>query len=152
MHSRGKQFVTASFICMISAFILFGCGGKLFSFKGDKVTQKDLLVQLKDGNQQGVWKNTELEITYQYQIHAKTMQFSGTTELAGVNKRFRHLTVYLLFLDDQGIVIEDALIYSAGNNRPLLTAPPMDFEKTMPLPDGARSISFTYDLSPINQR
>ena len=70
MHLRGSQFVKVFFIAMIAAFLLTGCGGKLFTHKGDKVTQKDLMVLLKDGNQQGVWKTYELAITYQYQMTA----------------------------------------------------------------------------------
>jgi len=52
--------------------------------------------------------------------------------------------VYLLFLDDQGIVVENVLIYSAGSYR-TNDMIPMEFEKTIPVPEGTRTISFAYD-------
>lgn len=148
MHSRGNRFAKIFFVVMIAACYLAGCGGTLFSHKGRKVTQKDLMVLLKDGNQQGLWKNSELVITYQYQMTGETLKLDGTVELAGTNKYFNHLTVYLLFLDDQAVVVEDALIYSAGNNRPVLLSS-KSFGKTIPIPERARTISFAYDLTPV---
>ena len=79
----------------------------------------------------------------------ETLKFAGTAELVGGFKYFSHLVVYLLFLDNQGIVFENTLIYSAGNYRPIVMIP-MDFEKTIPIPEGARTISFAYDLSPVH--
>ena len=132
---------------MIAAFTIAGCGGRPFTYKGDKVTQPNLMVVLKDGNQQGVWKTNELAITYQYQMTPETLKIAGTTELVGgFPLGFRWITrlaVYLLFLDNQGIVIENALIYAGENN---LSIPiPMGFERTIPIPEGTQSISFAYD-------
>ena len=133
---------------MIAAFTIAGCSGRLFSYKGDKVTQKNFMLLLKDGNQQGVWKTSELAITYQYQMTPETLKIAGTTELLGGFAIgftwIKHLAVYLLFLDDQGIVIENALVYSAGIHRPIDTIP-MVFEKTIPIPEGARKFSFAYE-------
>ena len=77
------------------------------------------------------------------------MKMAGTIEMIGGFRYFSHLAVYLLFLDNQGIVIENTLIYSGENYRPIVTIP-MDFEKTIPIPEGARTISFAYDLSPAH--
>ena len=68
---------------MITACIISACSPRLFTYKGDKVTQKNLMVLLKDGDQQGVWKTNELAITYQYQMTPETLKISGTTELLG---------------------------------------------------------------------
>ena len=133
---------------MIISFTITGCGGKLFNYKGNKVTQKDLMVLLKDGNQQGVWKTNELAIKYQYQMTPETLKFAGTTELVGgFVSGFRWITrlsVYLLFLDSQGIVMENVLIYSLGNYR-AIDEVLMDFENTIPIPAGAHTISFAYE-------
>ena len=133
---------------MIAAFTLAGCSGRLLTYKGDKVTQKNLMALLKDGNQQGVWKTNELAIIYQYQMTPETLKISGTTELLGGFgigfSWIKQLAVYLLFLDNQGIVIENALILSEGNYREIDTIP-MVFEKTIPIPESARTISFAYD-------
>jgi hypothetical protein len=133
---------------MIAAFILAGCGGRLYTYKGDKITQKNLMVLLKDGDQKGVWKTNELSITYQYQMTPETLNIAGTTELVGgfvIGFRWiTRLSVNLLFLDNQGIVMENVLIYSLGNRNATDTIP-MVFERTIPIPVGARMISFAYD-------
>ena len=148
MHLSDNRFIKLSFFLMIIAFTITGCGGRMFTYKGNKVTQKDLMVLLKDGNQQGVWKTNELAITYQYQMTPETLKFAGTTELVGgfvVGFRWiTRLSVYLLFLDSQGIVMENVLIYSLGNHR-ATDGVPMDFESTIPIPVGARTISFAYE-------
>ena len=132
---------------MIAAITIVGCSGSLFTYKGDKVTQKNL-APLEDGNQQGLWKTNELAITYQYQMTPETLKIAGTTELLGGFaigfSLIERLAVYLLFLDNQGIVIENVLIYSAGNHRSIDTIP-MDFERTIPIHEGARTISFAYE-------
>jgi hypothetical protein len=148
MHLKGNQFIKVAFLLMITAFTITGCGGSLFTYNGYKVTQKDLMVQLEDGDQQGEWKTNELAIKYQYQITPETLKISGTVEMISGFKYFSHLAVYVLFLDKQGIVIENILIYSGDNYRPIVTIP-MDFEKSIPIPGGARTISFAYDLSPV---
>ncbi|MCX5881739.1 MAG: hypothetical protein NTU74_08045 [Deltaproteobacteria bacterium] len=147
MHFRDNRFIKI-IVLMIAVFTLAGCSGRLFTYKGDKVTQKNLMVLLKDGNQQWVWKTNELAITYQYQMSPETLKIDGTTELVGgFATGFRWITrlsVYLLFLDNQGIVIENDLIYSLGNRLATDTIP-MVFERTIPIPVGARTISFAYE-------
>ena len=146
-HLRGVRFITVTFLLMIAVFTIAGCGGRLFTYKGDKVTQPNLMVQLMDGNQQGEWKTNELAIKYQYRMTPETLMFAGTTELVGGFAtgftNITHLAVYLLFLDNQGIVIENVLIYAGQNNISLHI--PMDFERTIPIPDRAQAISFAYD-------
>ena len=148
MHLRDNQFVKLFFIIMIAAFTFVGCGGRWFTYNGYKVTQKNLMVQLEERNQQGVWKTNELAIKYQYQMTPDTLKILGTVELVGGFatgfSQIGRLAVYLLLLDNQGIVIENALIYSAGNHHSSNMFP-MAFESTIPLPDGVRTISFTYD-------
>jgi hypothetical protein len=146
-HLRGVRFIKAILLLMIAAFTISGCGASLFTYRGDKITQQNLMVVLKDGNQQGEWKTNELAIKYQYQMTPEILKFAGTVELVGGFaigfNSLNHLAVYLLFLDNQGIVIENALIYAGQNN---LTIPiPMRFEKTIPVPGGAQTFSFAYD-------
>jgi hypothetical protein len=133
---------------MIAAGILSACSPKLFTYNGNKVTQKNRMIPLKDGDQNGVWKTDELAIKYQYQMAPETFKIAGTTELLGGLAigfdQISRLAVYLLFLDNQGIVIENALVYSTANYR-TFDSTPMDFEKTMPIPDGVRTISFAYN-------
>ena len=149
MHLSGSRFITVSLILFFAALTIAGCGERRFSYPGGKVTQQHLMVQLKDGNQQGVWKADALAIKYQYRMTPETLKISGTVEpVGGFAIGFNyisHIAVYLLFLDTQGNVIENRLVYSGENN---LSIPiPMGFERTIPIPGGARTISFYYDLS-----
>jgi hypothetical protein len=146
-HLSGVRFIKIAFLLVIAAFTITGCGGRLFTYNGDKVTQQNLMVLLKDGNQQGEWKTNELAVKYQYRMTPETFKIAGIVELVGGFaigfNHLTHLAVYLLFLDNQGIVVENALIYAGGNN---LSIPiPMGFERTIPIPEGAQSISFAYD-------
>jgi hypothetical protein len=146
MHLRGVQLIMA--LLIFAAFTITGCGGSLFTYKGDKVTQQNLIVQLDNGNQQGEWKTNEVAIKYQYQMTPESLKISGTVEMVGGFatgfSEIGHLAVYLLFLDNQGIVIENALMYSAGNHQPSKMFP-MAFERTITSPEGVRTISFAYD-------
>jgi hypothetical protein len=148
MRLRNISFIKVSLFLVITVFTFAGCSGTLFNYKGDKVTQKDMMVPLKDGNQQGVWKTNELAIKYQYQMTPESLKFAGNIELVGgfaIGFRLiSNLSVYLLFLDNQGIVIENVLFYSIGNRQSSDTFP-MAFETTMPIPEGTRTISFAYD-------
>lgn len=144
---RGTRFITAIFLFVIAVFTIDGCGGRLFTYKGYKVTQADFLIRLKDGNDQGKWKTNEIAITYQYQMTPETMKIDGDIELVGgfaIGFNYMsHLAVNLLFVDNQGIVVENVLIYSGENN---LSIPvPMRFAIAIPVPEGAHTISFTYD-------
>jgi len=144
---RGIRFKKVIFLLMIAAFTLAGCGGRLFTYKGGRVTQQNLWVMLQDGNQQGEWKTNELAVKYQYRMSPETLNIAGTIELVGGFATgfsyIRHLVVYLLFLDDQGIVIENVLIYAGQNN--ITMQIPMGFESKIPIPEETRSISFAYD-------
>lgn len=132
----------------IAACILSACSPMMFTYKGDKVTQKIRLIPLKQGEQRGVWKTNELSITYQYQMTPEVLKLSGTAELVGGFaigfNRIKRLVVHLLFLDKQGIVIESPFIYSAGIDR-TIDMLPMDFERAMPVPEGTQALSFAYD-------
>jgi hypothetical protein len=147
MYLKGHRFIKALFIFMFAVFTLAGCGGNALTYKGDKVTQQNLMVQLQEGNQQGVWKTNELAIKYQYQMTPEALKIDGTIELVGgfaIGFNFLNdLSVNLLFLDNQGNVIKNSLVYLGSNN---LTIPiPIRFERTVPIPEGAQTFSFAYD-------
>jgi hypothetical protein len=148
MCYRDFRYLKATICILITAGIFSACSHSLFTYKGDKVTQKNFMVLLKDGDQKGVWKTNELAIKYQYQMTPEALHIAGTTELLGGFStgfdQIQRLAVYLLFLDNQGIVIESALVYLTANYR-MINPIPMNFEKTIPVPEGARTISFAYD-------
>lgn len=146
-HSTGVRFMKMAILLMLAAVTFAGCGGNWLTFKGDKVTQENLTIQLQEGNQQGEWKTNELAVKYQYQMTPETLKIEGTVELVGGFATgfnyISNLAVNLLFLDNQGTVIENSLVYSG--NHSLVFSIPMQFERTIPVPEGARKISFAYD-------
>ncbi len=148
MDLRGARFKTAIFISAIAIFTIAGCGGRSITDKGERVTQKNFLILLKEGDQQGVWKADELALKYKYQMSPGTLDISGTAELvdgfATGFKWIESLAVYLLFLDNQGVIIDNVLIYSTGNHR-AVDSIPMVFESKIPVPDVAQTISFAYE-------
>jgi len=149
MHAnlRGVRFMKTVFWLMVAAVTIAGCGATALSYKGDKVNRQNPMVVLEDGNQQGEWKTNELAIKYQYRMTPEALKIAGTVELVGgfaIGFNYiSNLAVNLLFLDNQGMVIESSLVYAGNNN---LSIPiPMRFERTIPMPEGARTISFSYD-------
>jgi len=149
MYLRSNRIIKVAFWVMAVSATITGCGGKLFTYNGYVVFQNNLIVQLEDGNQQGEWKTNELSIDYQYQMSPGNLEIDGTIELAdGFSVGYDYISnfaVYLLFLDNRGIVVNNVLIYAGNSGLDI----PMTFERTLPLPDGVRSISFAYngDLS-----
>ncbi len=133
---------------VIAASIFSACSPRMYTYNGAVEIRKDLMIQLDQGRQQGVWKTNELSITYKYQMTPASLKLEGNTELVGGFaigfSWIRRLTVYLLFLDKQGIVIESPLVYYAGDIR-AVDMIPMDFEKNILVPEGACAISFAYD-------
>jgi hypothetical protein len=148
MYLKGNRLIKTALILVFAALTIAGCGGNLFTYKGDKVTREDLITKIEDGNQKGVWKTNELAIKYQYQKTPETLKISGAVELVGGFaigfREIGHLAVYLLFLDNKGIVIENSLIYAVGNHHSIDMVP-MLFEREIPIPGGSDSISFAYD-------
>lgn len=147
MHPQLRHFSIA-FWFVITITTLSSCSSALFTYKGTEETQKDHIIVLDRGDQQGAWKTNELSITYKYHLTDSALKIEGNTDLTGgfaTDFRWvKRLAVYLLFLNKQGIVIDSPLIYSIGSCR-AIDMIPMMFEKTLPLPEDACAFSFAYD-------
>lgn len=133
---------------MLAVVTLTGCNGRFFSYKGATITEKNHTIALQPGDQQGIWKTNELALNYHYRMTPENLKISGTVNLAdGLAIGFsviNRLVVQLLFLDSQGTVINNVILYSADDHHPI-DVTPMIFDKTIPIPSETRSISFTYD-------
>ena len=147
MHPRLPHFSIVIWI-VITITALPSCSPALFSYKGTEETQKDHIIVLDHGDQQGAWKTNELSITFKYQLTDSALKIEGNTDLTGgfaIDFRWvKRLAVYLLILDKQGTVIDSPLIYAIGSYRSVDMIPMM-FEKSIPLPAGACAFSFAYD-------
>lgn len=147
MHFRRVQVKMALFIFMFAAVTITGCGGNMLTYKGDKVNQQKFIVQLQEGNQQGVWKTNDLAVKYQYQMTPEKLKIDGTIEMVGGIttgfKYIKNLSVNLLLLDNQGNLIGNSRVNLGSID---LTIPiPIRFERTIPIPGGVQTISFAYD-------
>ncbi|MBI5593358.1 MAG: hypothetical protein HY881_23120 [Deltaproteobacteria bacterium] len=142
------RFMQVFFLIMVAVVSFNGCNGRLFSYKGVTITQKNRMVQLQQGDHQGIWKTNELELNYHYQMLPETLNISGTVNLVGGFatgfSSVDRLVVQLLFLNNQGTVIENFIVYSA-NNYHSINYIPMIFDRTIPIPAETHAISFTYD-------
>ena len=102
---------------------------------------------LQNGDQEGEWRTNELAIKYKYKMTPESLDISGTAELiGGLYSGFGlidRLEVYLLFLDSQGVVMESVALSSFG--RLTTGSIPMVFESNLPIPEGARTITFAYE-------
>ncbi len=142
--------INTKMVCLtlIALVALTGCNSRLFSYKGATITQPDHMIQLQQGEQQGVWKTNELALNYRYQMMPETLKISGTVNLIGGFyygfSAVDHLIVQLLFLDNQGTVLDNVNMYCADNHHPIHLVP-MDFDETIQIPAGARAIAFAYD-------
>jgi hypothetical protein len=127
---------------------LSGCSGTFLSYKGKVITQENNIIDLKQGDQQGIWKTNELSIIYHYQLVNGSVKISGEVDLlGGLQTGFNavdHLIVQLLILNDNSTVINNVNIYSADHFHSTKYIP-MLFDATISIPSDAKSISFTYD-------
>jgi hypothetical protein len=148
MKTNNYGLLQKSFLIMVSVVALTGCNGRFFSYKGATITHQDYMIQLQQGNQQGIWETNELSLNYHYQMSPDTLKIFGTVSLIGGFatgfSSVDRLIVQLLFLNNQGTVIDDVIMYSADNHHSTKYIP-MNFDRTIPIPAGTRSISFAYD-------
>ena len=148
MNTKIYRFLKMSFLIMIAAVSLTGCNGRFFTYKDATISQPDYVIQLQQGDQQGVWKTNELALNYKYHMTTETLKLYGAVELVGgfhigFNSTDR-LVVQLLFLDNTGTVIDDVVLYSADYKHQIHMFP-MNFDRTFTVPKNTSAISFTYD-------
>jgi hypothetical protein len=133
---------------MIAAVSLTGCNRRFFTYKDATIGQPDYVIELQQGDQQGVWKTNELALNYKYHMTPETLKLYGAVELVGgfhtgFNSTDR-LVVQLLFLDNTGTVLDDVVLYSADYKHQIHMFP-MHFDRTFTFPKNTSAISFTYD-------
>jgi hypothetical protein len=133
---------------MMAAVSLTGCNGRYFTYKDATIHQPDLGIQLQQGDQLGVWKTNELALNYKYHMTPEILKIHGAVDLdGGFISGFTsidRLVVQLLFLDNQGTVLDDVVLYSADYKHQIHMFP-MNFDKKIPIPDKTTAISFGYD-------
>jgi len=148
MNTKTYRFLKMFFLIMIASVSLTGCNGRFFTYKEAAISQPDYVIQLQQGDQQGVWKTNELALNYKYHMTPETLKLHGSVDMVGGFyigfSSTDRLVVQLLFLDNTGTVIDDVVLYSADYKHQIHMFP-MNFDKTFPIPENTSAISFTYD-------
>lgn len=148
MKVKVHNFIWNILLMITVAVTLTACNGKFLSYKKTTVAQKEHRIPLQEGDTQGVWKTNELLLNYHCQRTSETLKISGTVKLpGGFGQGFssiHRLVAQLLFLDNQGVIIQDPVLFSAESDR-AVDMTPMNFERTFRIPPETTSISFSYD-------
>ena len=137
------------FLMFAAALMLFGCQAHLLSYQGAQITrQNDIIPLPAEKATKGIWKTNELSVDYTGQSSSQMLRIAGVVKLVGGFavgfNAIDRLAVQVLFLDDQGTVLADAVLYSIQGTTPSdLT--PLRFDRSFPIPASTRAISFAYD-------
>jgi len=89
-----------------------------------------------------------LTVIYSYVLKDGSLQLSGRTSIPGGIDSF---DLRVLFLDSSGKVLQQKLLYSIGYRQGWWKSGPI-FTKTLQVPPGTTSLSFTYSSTPKRGR
>ena len=95
---------------------------------------------LQTGTIQDIFKSNGLVVDYRYTLRDGSMLLSCS---AALNFQVNSFDVRLLFLDAQGTVLQQKVVYSSKLQND---------QKSMNVPPGTGSISFTYSSQPFRGR
>lgn len=129
-------------LVLISLGVL-GCAGVVSSIPPER---RISLVEAE--NNQGDFSNGPLTLQYNYALTGGSMVRSGSNMmLAGkvtYRDRFDSLDIYVAFLDAAGTVLQRKFIYSSGYRSGEGRVSDRAFQKTLEVPAGSESITFSY--------
>ena len=146
---RSKKIILEAFKCMfmLLAILLAAFQSSCVSSGQMEVAPESRIPLLKDTPQEGSWESSDVTLKYQYVEQADVIQLSVT----GKAKRgFDQLTVWVLFLDAQGKVLETKSIYNSGF-RTVDKATKREkgtIEKTFKMPLETTNIAFRSSVTP----
>jgi hypothetical protein len=122
------------------ALILVSLGLLGCATVGSVVPVENRVKLLETGTVEDTFKSDGLIVEYRYKLTDGSMLLSCS---AALNFRVESFTVRLLFLDAQGTVLQQKAVYSSGTQ---------SIEKSLDVPPGTASISFTYSSQPFRGR
>ncbi len=144
-----EKIILEAFKCMfmLLAILLAAFQSSCVSSGQMAVASENRIPLFKDTPQEGSWESSDVTLKYQYVEQADVIQLSVT----GKAKRgFDQLTVWVLFLDVQGKVLETKSIYNSGfRTRDKATKRGKGtIEKTFKMPLETTNIAFRSSLQP----
>ncbi len=149
MNSKKKSpIVFQLFMTFLLITFLVACGGRLSSYRGSWVEEKDRISLQAGGPHQGSWQTRDLSIEYEYQQEPQNLQISGVVNLADYLKimgTLDHLTLEIQLLGANGIVQDTKGIRTFGNRRPIDSFGKMSFHSRLDLSEDTVAMAFSYD-------
>ena len=139
------QFKTVAAIgALFFLVFLGGCQGNFLGYQGKLAAEENWVPLQSGGPHSGVWDTNDLVFQYRYTRQGGTLDLTGNIELVGgaanfkVVKRFS-LSVY--FVDGNGRILEQALLFGAGGRRQIRF---WSFDKEMQPPPDTQFMAFGY--------
>jgi len=148
-----KKYSTVSFIrvclslvCILTLSNIFGCAGT-----GSNIPPEKRVELIRAENNQGSYKSGPFTLEYSYTLTRSSMVNSnGNMILAGralYSGGVDSLDIRILFLDSAGTVLQRKMIYSSGFRSGGARGSKHVFQKTLNVPPGSKSLSFTYSVT-----
>jgi len=94
---------------------------------------------------QGIFRHGDLTVNYTYDLRATEMKLKGSVRLRG---GFDSLDVLMQFIDAEGTVLKQKIVYSSGYRVARSWDIDRSFQTLLDVPPDAAGISFTYMSQP----
>ncbi|MBW1636347.1 MAG: hypothetical protein JRJ68_08745 [Deltaproteobacteria bacterium] len=132
-----------SLLLILTFLNISGCAGT-----GSNVPPEKRVDLIQAENNQGLFKSPPFSLEYSYTLTGSSM-ISGSSNMILAGRAFYgggadSLDIRILFLDSAGTVLQKKMIYSSGFRSDDARGSKHVFQKTLNVPPGSASISFTY--------
>jgi len=134
---------------ILFSLILLSLGLSGCATVGHVVSVDQRILIADEGKSHGSYKSGGLTLQYSYSIVGEDMTLTGNANYRG---GVDSLEVRLLFLDANGTILQQKLIYYSGYRVDSSWGEDSTFQKTFAVPPGAAGISFNYLAQPRHSR
>jgi len=146
---RSKKIILEAFksIFVLLAILLAAFQFSCVSAGQMEVASESRIPLVKDAPHEGSWESSDVTLKYQYVEQADVIQLSVTGK---AKRKFDQLTVWVLFLDAQGKILETKSIYNSGfrTGDKATKREKSTIEKTFKMPLETTNIAFRSSLTP----
>lgn len=122
-------------------FIWFFLCGAGCSIVGRVVPVDNRIVFTGQDSGQGIFRSGDLSVNYSYKLKTRRMELKG---LVQTHEGFDSLDVRIRFIDAEGAVLNQKIVYSSGYRVTGSRDAERTFQVLLDVPTDAAGISFTY--------
>lgn len=134
---------------ILGLLVLFGFGFLGCSTIGTVIPQERRITLANTQDGASTFKEGSLSVNYSYSLSSTDMNISGNVSYMGGADS---LDIRVVFLDSQGAVVDQKLIYATAYRDTRGNTKDRSFEKSLEVPAGVVSFSFTYSAQDRNRR